>query len=61
MKTLKRVFALSKRRLSRKAKAEEQLLCTETSCADVKTPRGGKLSQANPARDNCFNITNCQL
>ncbi len=60
MKTLRRVLAAPKRWLSRKGKPEEQLFCTETSCAKVKK-RSGNLNEPNPARDNCFNITNCRL
>ena len=60
MKTLRRVLAAPKRWLSRKGKPEEQLFCTETSCAKVKK-RSGNLSEHIPARDNCFNITNCRL
>lgn len=60
MKTLRRVLAAPKRWLSRKVKPEEQLFCTETSCGHVKK-RGGSLNEPNPARDNCFNISNCKL
>jgi len=60
MKTLRRVLAAPKRWLSRKGKPEEQLFCTETSCAKVKK-RSGNLNEHIPARDNCFNITNCRL
>ncbi|MDD4080484.1 MAG: hypothetical protein PHP02_03595 [Eubacteriales bacterium] len=60
MKTLKCVFALSKRRFSRKTKPEEQLFCTETSCGSRKA-HTGSLGQSNPARENCWNISNCKL
>ena len=60
MKTLRRVLAAPKRWLSRKGKPEEQLFCTETRCAKVKK-RSGNLNAHIPARDNCFNISNCKL
>ncbi len=60
MKTLRKMVQSIKGRFARIHPGDEQLYCTETRCRVPKMAKG-KIDQNIPARNRCFNISNCSL
>ena len=60
MKILRRLLEAIKGRLIHKTDGDEQIFCTETRCRVPKVIKGN-IDQNIPARDHCFNISNCSL
>lgn len=58
MKNLRRLIKSIKGRFTRKDHSDEQIFCTETRCRVPKMIKGN-IDQSIPARDHCFNISNC--
>ena len=60
MKILRRLIKAITGRLIHKTDGDEQIYCTETRCHVPKVAKGS-IDQNIPARDRCFNISNCSL
>jgi hypothetical protein len=60
MKILRHLIESFKGRFTRKDHGIEDIYCTETRCRVPKVIKGN-IDQNIPARDNCFNISNCKL
>ncbi len=60
MKILRSLMKTFKGRFYRKAGKDEEFRCTETSCQSIKKIKRS-IDQSNPAREHCFNISNCSL
>lgn len=60
MKALRKIVQSIKGRFAWINPGEEQIYCTETHCRVPKMAKG-KIDQNIPARDRCFNISNCSL
>lgn len=60
MKIFRRLIKSVKGRFTRKDRSDDQIFCTETRCRVPKVIKGN-IDQNIPARDKCFNISNCGL
>jgi hypothetical protein len=60
MKITRRLVKSIKGRIAWKNRSDDQIFCTETRCRVPKMMKG-KIDQNIPARDRCFNISNCSL
>lgn len=60
MKILRRLIDSVKGRFTRKNRSDAEIYCTETRCRVPKMIKGN-IDQNIPARDRCFNISNCSF
>ena len=60
MKILRRLIGSVKGRFTLKNRSDDEIYCTETRCRVPKMIKGN-IDQNIPARDRCFNISNCSF